>query len=77
MLNTDVTFVIQHVFSMCMCMNHGWKFFSTFILQPEIADIQRELKELGFKEEVLKKEKKLLIKFANHISKIHSLKVLS
>ena len=40
-----------------------------------MSDVQRELKELNFKEEVLKKEKQLLVQFANHISKIHSVKV--
>ena len=34
------------------------------------------MKELLFKEEVLKKEKQLLVQFANHVSKIHSVKVL-
>ena len=34
-----------------------------------------ELKRLLFKEEVLKEEKKLLDRFANHISSVHSIKV--
>ena len=46
-----------------------------FCWQAEIADTQRELKDLLFKEEVLRKEKELLEKFANHVSKIHSVKV--
>ena len=44
-------------------------------MQVEIADAEMELKELLFKEEVLKKEKHLLVQFANHVSKIHSVKV--
>ena len=40
-----------------------------------MSDVQRELKELNFKEEVLKKEKQLLVQFANIVSKIHSVKV--
>ena len=36
-----------------------------------------ELKHLEFREEVLKKEKQLLAKFASHISTIHSIKVLN
>ena len=44
--------------------------------QVVITDAQREMKELLFKEEVLKKEKQLLVQFASHVSKIHSVKVL-
>ena len=40
-----------------------------------MSDVQRELKELNFKEEVLKKEKQLLVQFANNVSKLHSVKV--
>ena len=38
-----------------------------------MSDVQRELKELNFKEVL--KEKQLLVQFANHVSKIHSVKV--
>ena len=48
---------------------------SGFLQQAEVSDAQREMKELLFKEEVLKKEKQLLVQFANHVSKIHSVKV--
>ena len=34
-----------------------------------------ELREVQFKREILNKEKQLLIQFAEHISKIHSVKV--
>ena len=34
-----------------------------------------ELKHLEFKEEVLKKQKELLAKFANDVSTVHSMKV--
>ena len=43
--------------------------------QAEIAETERELKDVSFKEEVLKKEKQLLEQFASHVSKIHSVKV--
>lgn len=43
--------------------------------QAELADVKRELKEVNFKEEVLKREKQLLVQFANHVSMIHSVKV--
>ena len=45
------------------------------LIQAEIAQTERELKEVLFKEEVLKKEKQLLEQFAGHVSKIHSVKV--
>ena len=43
--------------------------------QAEIADTQRESKNLQFKEEVLKKEKQMLKRFADHVSQIHSVDV--
>ena len=46
-----------------------------FILQQEIAECVSELETLGFREEVLRKEKELLSQFASHISKTHSVKV--
>ena len=46
-----------------------------FILQQEIAECVSELETLGFREEVLRKEKELLSQFARHISKTHSVKV--
>ena len=43
--------------------------------QAEIAETERELKDVLLKKEVLKKEKQLLEQFASHVSKIHSVKV--
>ena len=48
---------------------------TSLIWQAEIADTQRELKDLQFRETVLKKEKQLLNTFSAHVSKIHSIKV--
>ena len=39
-------------------------------VQREIAQYEVELKHLEFREQVLKKEKQLLAKFANHISAV-------
>ena len=44
-------------------------------MQEEIKECQVELKHLEFREQVMKKEKELLAKFASHISSVHSMKV--
>ena len=43
----------------------------------ELHEAEKELCHLGFREEVLKKEKELLAQFADHVSKVHSMKVSS
>ena len=43
--------------------------------QEEMEQVRLELKHLEFREEVLKKQKELLAKFANNISTVHSMKV--
>jgi len=50
---------------------------SNYILAflEEIASAELELKKLMFKKEVLQDEKSLLDKFADHISKVHSVEV--
>jgi hypothetical protein len=46
-----------------------------FFKQEEIDEVRVELKHLEFKEEVLKKQKGLLAKFANDVSTVHSMTV--
>lgn len=46
-----------------------------WFLQEEIEQAKVELKHLEFREEVLKKQKQLLAKFANDVSTVHSMKV--
>ncbi len=43
--------------------------------QEEISACEIDVKRLTFKEQVLKDEKKLLDKFASHISSVHTVKV--
>jgi len=43
--------------------------------QEEISACEIDSKRLTFKEQVLKEEKKLLDKFADHISSVHSVEV--
>ena len=44
-------------------------------LKEEVREEERALRQLQFREEVLKKEKELLSQFANHVAKAHSVKV--
>ena len=44
-------------------------------LKEEVREEDRALRQLQFREEVLKKEKELLSQFANHVAKAHSVKV--
>jgi len=43
--------------------------------QVELHDTERELNQLIFRAEVLNKEKELLAQFADHVAKVHSIKV--
>ena len=43
----------------------------------ELREAEKELCHLGFRAEVLKKEKELLAQFADHVAKVHSMKVSS
>jgi len=44
-------------------------------LKEEVREEERALRQLQFREEVLKKEKELLSQFANHVAKAQSVKV--
>ena len=43
----------------------------------ELREAEKELCHLGFRAEVVKKEKELLAQFADHVSKVHSMEVSS
>ena len=48
----------------------------SLVMQEELKQCREELKHLEFREQVLNKEKDLLAQFANHVSTIHSMKVI-
>ena len=49
--------------------------FPHFCYQVELHEAEKEVCHLRFRREVLEKEKELLAQFADHVAKVHSIKV--